>query len=931
MFDRKGDMPMTTENTIARSFVMVATLFMATCASEADPVTGELPEAARETSAALPIYLNPRYTADERAADLVSRMTLAEKASQMISSQAPAIPALGVRAYGWWNEAAHGVAREQTNNAGNPPTNINTTSYPVDLSVGSTWNPELLYREARMISDEAREVFRDNALDLNFYSPTINLGRDPRWGRNDEVFSEDPFLTAALAAQFVNGMEGKDPAGHLLREAHGYVKVNTTLKHFAANNSEFNRRTGSSDMDDRTLREYYTAQFRRTIGLSDPASIMSAYNRINGTPAPANGYLNDVLARETFGFGGFFTSDCDAIFEIQAGHHWQPPGFAHPLDQVERHAFAASAGEDLDCNQGFHDAFSYANTVAEAIARNITTGSDTFNENDVDTSVVRLFAARIRQGEFDDEHDVPWITQARARVPAGSWTNSDANNAITETPERLAMARQVGAEAIVLLKNAETTRKDGRVGKLLPLRVPAVGPFRVAVIGAYANPASMYLGGYASIQGAAGIAKEVNGYQGIVAAVHARNPGAVVDFFPGVTPDTLAAVDPASVAAAAGYDVAIVYVGTDVRHSREDVDRTTLALPGAQAELISQVAARNPSTIVYMETVGQIDVGSFEPAVAALLWSSYNGQRKGEALADVVLGAHDPGGRLPFSWYASVADLPAVGDYSIRPTAGSLGRTYMYFQGAVAYPFGHGLSYTSFRVAQLRVDGRRFDASGTIHASAVVTNTGALDGETVVELYVTTPGSPAALERPAKRLRGFRKLALGPRETRRVEFEVKIDDLAFFDQALGRFVVDPGKYVIQLATSSADRDVQQQAAIIVTGALREVPAVVTAKPAAAGDRELGILRRVFFPRGAIVEPQLTVAMNDDSLFGYVARDASRPLPAGMRVRYESNRPSVVAVDRRGVIRTVAAGVATVTATVQYQGGTRSVDFVVYVR
>ena len=589
-------------------------------------------------------------------------------------------------------------------------------------------------------------------------------------------------------------MEGKDPAGHLLREAHGYVKVNTTLKHFAANNSEFNRRTGSSDMDDRTLREYYTAQFRRTIGLSDPASIMSAYNRINGTPAPANGYLNDVLARETFGFGGFFTSDCDAIFEIQAGHHWQPPGFAHPLDQVERHAFAASAGEDLDCNQGFHDAFSYANTVAEAIARNITTGSDTFNENDVDTSVVRLFAARIRQGEFDDEHDVPWITQARARVPAGSWTNSDANNAITETPERLAMARQVGAEAIVLLKNAETTRKDGRVGKLLPLRVPAVGPFRVAVIGAYANPASMYLGGYASIQGAAGIAKEVNGYQGIVAAVHARNPGAVVDFFPGVTPDTLAAVDPASVAAAAGYDVAIVYVGTDVRHSREDVDRTTLALPGAQAELISQVAARNPSTIVYMETVGQIDVGSFEPAVAALLWSSYNGQRKGEALADVVLGAHDPGGRLPFSWYASVADLPAVGDYSIRPTAGSLGRTYMYFQGAVAYPFGHGLSYTSFRVAQLRVDGRRFDASGTIHASAEVTNTGALDGETVVELYVTTPGSPAALERPAKRLRGFRKLALGPRETRRVEFEVKIDDLAFFDQALGRFVVDPGKY-----------------------------------------------------------------------------------------------------------------------------------------
>jgi beta-glucosidase len=911
---------------------MAATLGMAACASETDRVTGgELAEAARDPGATQPIYLNPRYAPEERAADLVSRMTLAEKASQMISSQAVAIPALGIRAYGWWNEAAHGVAREQTNDGGNPPTNINTTSYPVDLSMGSTWNPELMYREARMISDEAREVFRDNALDLNFYSPTINLGRDPRWGRNDEVFSEDPFLTAAIAAQFVNGMEGKDPAGHLLPEAHGYVKVNTTLKHFAANNSEFNRRTGSSDMDDRTLREYYTAQFRRTIGQGDPASIMSAYNRVNGIPAPAHVYLNDVLARETFGFHGFFTSDCDAIFEIQAGHHWQPQGFPHPLDSIERHAFAASAGEDLNCNQGFHDAFSYANTISEAIARNITTQTDVFNENDVDTSVVRLFAARIRQGEFDDENRVPWITQARARVPAGSWVNSDANHAITETPERLAMARQAGAEAIVLLKNAEIRRKDGSVGKLLPLRVPATGPFRVAVLGAYANPADMYLGGYASIQDTAGIAKQVNGYLGIAAAVRAKNPGAIVDFFPGVTPDTRAAVDPASVAAAASYDVVIVYVGTDVRDSHEDVDRVTLALPGAQPDLISQVAARNPNTIVYMETVGQMDVSSFEPAVPALLWSSYNGQRKGESLADVLLGAHDPGGRLPFSWYANVADLPAVGDYSIRPTAGTLGRTYMYFQGQLGYPFGHGLSYTTFRFSQLRVDGQRFDASATIHASLEVTNTGAVDGEAVVQLYVTTPAASPALERPAKRLRGFRKIALEPRETRRVEFDVKIEDLAFFDQGLGRFVVDPGRYGIQLATSSSDRDVQQQAMVTVTGALRQVPAVVTAKPQAAGDRELGILRRVIFPRGSIVEPQLTVAMNDDSLFGYVASDASRPLPPGMRVRYETNRPHVVAIDRHGVIRAVGAGVAMVTATVEYQGVARSADFVVYVR
>jgi len=912
-------------------FVIVATLCMAACAQEPEPIAVAGPaEISSDVAASPPIYRDPRFSPEERAADLVSRMTLAEKASQMVSSQAAALPALGVRAYGWWNEAAHGVAREQTNTGGNPPIDINTTSYPVDLSLGSTWNPDLMYREARMISDEAREVVRDNALDLNFYSPTINLGRDPRWGRNDEVFSEDPFLTAAIAAQFVNGMEGKDRDGRLLPEARGYVKVNTTLKHFAANNSESNRRTGSSDMDDRTLREYYTAQFRGVIERSDPASIMSAYNRINGVPAPAHVYLNDVLARETFGFRGFFTSDCDAIFEIQAGHHWQPPGFPHPVDQVERHAFAASAGEDLDCNQGFHDSFSYANTVAEAIARNIPTQTDVFNENDVDTSVVRLFAARIRQGELDDPNRVPWIVQARARVPQGSWINSDANNAITETPERLAMARQSGARAIVVLKNADSPRKDGRTAKLLPLRVPFSGPFRVAVIGTYANPATMYLGGYASIQGPAGIANEVNGYQGIKTAVVARNPRAIVDFWPGVTPDTLAAVDPASVAAAASYDAVIVYVGTDVRHSNEDTDRSTLALPGAQADLITQVAARNPNTIVYMETVGQIDVSSFEPAVSALLWSSYNGQRKGEALADVLLGVHNPSGHLPFTWYANVADLPGTEDYTIRPTAESAGRTYMYFGGPVTYPFGHGLSYSTFQYAHLRVDPQRVDANGTLHVTADVTNTGPAAGEEVVQLYVSTPGAPAALERPLKRLRGFQNLAIRPGETRHVRIDVKIEDLAFFDQTKGRFVVDPGTYEIQLGRSSADRDMRR-ASVTVTGALRPVPAAVTAKPQADGDTEQGILRRVFFARDTILHPQLTVAMNDDSLFGYVARDASRPLPAGMRTRYRSNRPGVVMVDRHGVLATVGPGVATVTASVEYGGVTKSVDFIVYVR
>jgi beta-glucosidase len=904
------------------------------------PLGGTPAATAAQAPPGTPIYLNPVFSAEERAADLVSRLTLAEKASQMNSSQSAAIPRLGIAAYGWWNEAAHGVAREGTLNNANPPILINTTSYPVDLSLGSTWNPDLMYREASLISDEAREVVRNNTLDLNFYSPTVNLARDPRWGRNDEAFSEDPLLTTAMAAQFVNGMEGKDRDGRPLPAGKGYRKVSTTIKHFAANNSEFNRRTGTSDMDDRTLREYYTAQFRGLVEQSDPASIMTSYNRVNGVPTSASVYLMDTLARETFGFSGFFTSDCDSIREIEDGHHWQPPGYPRPLNHIERHAFASAAGEDLDCQQGYHDEFNYGNTLPTAAGQGIVTPTGVFTENDMDVSLVRLFTARIKLGEFDDATRVPWVARARAQVPAGTWTNSDANNAVTETPERLAMARKAGAESIVLLKNSAVahptppnprTRRDGTTGKLLPLKVPESGPYKVAVIGHYANPPEMFLGGYSSIQQSAGIAKEVNGYQGLKTAVQAINPAATVDFLPGVTGATLGTVDQASVDAAANYDAVIVYAGTDERHSREDIDRATLALPGAQSALISQVAAKNPNTVVYMETVGQVDVAGFEPNVAALLWSSYNGQRKGESLADVLLGAHNPSGHLPFSWYRDLSQLPPIGDYAIRPAGSNLGRTYMYFKGQVSYPFGHGLSYGTYRLSRLHVDRETVDANDTLRVSANVTNTGRTAGDEVVQLYVTTPDAPAALERPLKRLRGFQKVSLAPHQTKRVNFTVKVPDLAFYDQSRSRYVVDAGTYGIQLGTSSADADIQERATVTVRGALRPTPSVVTAKPAAAGDAIQGIPNRVFFPPDVTVDPQLTVAMSDDSLFGYITKGAGRPLPPGLTVRYRSNRPGVVSAGPGGALRTTGPGVATVTATVTYRGVTRSADFVVYVR
>jgi beta-glucosidase len=878
---------------------------------------------------AVPIYLNTAYSPEERAADLVSRMTLAEKASEMISSQSAAIPRLGVAAYGWWSEALHGVAREGTLNNANPPVLTNTTSYPMPLSLGSTWDRGLMYQEATQISDEAREVAPNNTLDLNYYSPTINLSRDPRWGRNDETYSEDPYLTAAIASQFVDGMEGKDQNGNLLPQAGGYLKTSTTIKHFAANNSEFNRLTGSSDMDERTLREYYTAQFKGVIQQAHPGSIMSAYNEVNGVPSPADVHLIDTLARETYGFNGFFTSDCDAIYIMQAGHNWQPPGYPTPVDPVSRGAFANSAGEDLECQQGYHDAYNYGNTTTAAIAAGIHTQTDTYNENDVDTSLVRLFTARIRLGEFDNENRIPWVRQAREQLAPGTWVNSDANNAVTETAARLALARRAGDQSIVLLKNNVTTKKDGTKGTLLPLRVPHSGPFKVAVIGYYANPPQMYLGGYSSNQGPHGVAKEVNGYQGLKKAIQAIDPQATVDFLPGVTGTGLGTVDQASVDATANYDAVIAYAGTDANTANEGGDRGTLNLPGAQADMISQVAAKNPNTIVYLETIGAVNVTSFEPHVATMLWSSYNGQRKGESLADVVLGAVNPSGHLPFTWYRDDSQLPGIGDYSIRPSPTSPGRTYMYFTGRPSYPFGYGLSYDNFQFSHMHVDKTRLGANDTLHVSAYVTNTGDVPGAEVAQLYVTTPRAPAALQRPAKRLEGFAKVSLQPHQTAPVTFTVKVPDLAFYDQNLNRFTVNNGTYGIELGTSSAD--IRQHELVTVTGALKPAPSVVTAKPVAAGDAAQGIQSRVFFPASATVDPQLTVGMNDESLYGYITKGASTPLPPDTSVSYRSNRPSVVAVSPSGAIRTVRSGVATITATVTYNGVSSSTSFVVDVR
>jgi beta-glucosidase len=331
-----------------------------------------------------------------------------------------------------------------------------------------------------------------------------------------------------------------------------------------------------------------------------------------------------------------------------------------------------------------------------------------------------------------------------------------------------------------------------------------------------------------------------------------------------------------------------------------------------------------------METDGMEDVTSFASKVPAMLWSSYNGMRKGQALADVLLGKYDPSGRLPFTWYRNASELPPITDYAIRPGGGEPGRTYMYFRGPVSYPFGYGLSYTTFRFWHMRVNGRRHDANGTLHISADVTNTGSRAGHEVVQLYADTPFAPARLQRPAKRLEDFQMVFLRPGQTRRVSFALPVSNLAFYNQSAKRWQVDDGVYGLQLSTSSANSGVRLQRLIHVTGSLRPVVSVVTAKPTMPGDAARDIHDRLIFPAGVRVQPNLTVAMSNDKLYGYITKGASVRLPAGMRVRYRSDHPRVVAVRRNGALHTTSRhGVATVTVTVSYRGTSATGQFVIY--
>lgn len=893
------------------------------------------------TATEVPIYMDDSYSYAERAADLVARMSVAQKGSQVSSQNAPAITAAalgggalevpataGISGYTWWQEALHGYLNGQ-----------NSNSYPQNTSVGNTWNPDLYYDVATAISDEIRErapkgsqVSTDgmaNATNLNFYSPTVNMHRDPRWGRNEESYTEDVYLMSKMGTAFVQGMQGMDQDGNLL-DAKGRRKLNPTIKHYVANNSERNRLDGGAQSSMRALREYYAAPYRNIIQDADVSSVMTAYSTFNGDPCTWSSYLIETLLRQTYGFSGHMTGDCDSVATI-ARHNFPNPYTGKTLTLVEQYAQALAHGMDLQCNGGHGSGISYGNQMANMLSQNVETDKGIFTENQLDVSLHRLMTARMQTGEWDTDNTFTTEAADRVATQTGSigW----------QTPERLQLIDDVNAEAIVMLKNEVP---EGSTEKVLPLAIPESEEYKVVIVGAWQT--NQYTGLYSGGQN--NNTNRITIQQRIVSNIQEKNPNATITTLTSygnstaASSYTITAEDEALIADA---DAVIVVTGTPENYSREDGDRTSIIFNNGQANLISNVGKINPRTIAVMETCGPMQVKEFENDVAAILWSSFLGNRK-VGFGDVITGKVNPSGKITDTWYKNVndngeSDIPSIYDYDLFPSKDKAGRTYMYFEGTPSYYFGYGLSYSTFKYSNLNIMNNgaitdAFDANDTITVSFDVYNNSDIKGKEITQLYIAQPEAPAELMRPIKQLKGFDKIELEAGEGKTVTLDVKISDLAFYNEAEDRFIVDEGKYQIQVGTNS--KDISLTGDINVTGAMDIVPAVLTIKPSQEGDDAIGVEERLIFDKGKKVDAKLTVAMNDESLYGYIIKQQSsffkpevRELPAGMEVTYESNRSEVAAVTEDGIV-TTGPGVATITVTATYNGESVSNDFVVYV-
>jgi beta-glucosidase-like glycosyl hydrolase len=885
----------------------VVTKFLALLLA-ASPLTAPAPVASAPATPK-PAYLDTHYSFEARAADLVSRMTLPEKVLQLHTNNAPAIPRLGVQQYTYWNEGQHGINTLGANtDHGDVSGGVHATSFPTNFAATMSWDPALIRQETTAISDEIRGEL-DKSLwgvgqnnigpdrnaygSLTYWAPTVNLDRDPRWGRTDEAFGEDPYLVGQMAGAFVDGYQGQGSP---------YLKVAATAKHFALNNVEDTRNRTSSETTDANLRDYYLKQFQSLIEDSHVAGLMTSYNAINGTPSPADTYTADAIARRSYGLDGYITSDCGAVSDIwnPGSHNWAPPGWTTSNSggrtvwtqtatgrQVPGaaggQAYALRAGTDVNC------------TGDDATLSNITAAiqAGVLSEGVVDQALVHLFTVRMRTGEFDPAAKVPYTKITKAQI---------------QSPAHQALARTVADNSIVLLKND---------GALLP--ADPAKTHSVVVVGDLAG--TVTLGGYSGDP-----SHRVSAVQGITQAL---GPDAKVTFDAcgtSTVATTAASCSGPTQDAIKTADLVVVFIGTDDRTAGEANDRDNLAIGGNYRSLIDQVhALGNPRTALAMQTDGPVAISDVQGDFPAMVFSSYNGQEQGSALADVLFGKQNPSGRLDFTWYKDDSQLPAIDNYGLSPAeTGGLGRTYQYFTGTPTYPFGYGLSYTSFRYSSA-VSSARAGADGTVDVCVTVTNTGSRPGATVAQVYATSP-AVAGRQLPIKRLAGFAKTrVLRPGQTQRLTVPVKVSDLSFWDSAHNRDVVYNGDYQFQIGSDSAH--IAARSSVRVTGTVTPRVTDVTVQPGQV----------VYAPGDRLDLTGVNPWIGDDTAQASSHQAADHVVEAALsdhsfldlrhaHVTYRSSDTRVAAVSAGGIVTARSNGTATIGVTVN--GVTGSAPIVV---
>lgn len=672
-------------------------------------------------------YLDPSLPVATRVRDLIGRMTLEEKVAQMLNG-APAVERLGIPKYDWWNECLHGVGRAGI-----------ATVFPQAIGMAATWNTPLMHRIAVAISDEARAKHHDALrrhnhniyFGLTYWTPNINIFRDPRWGRGQETYGEDPYLTARLGVAFVRGLQGDDPR---------YLKLVATPKHYAVHSGPENKRHSfEAIVSQRDLVETYLPAFEATVKEGKAVSVMGAYNRTNGEACCASPTLLQQILRDAWGFDGYVVSDCGAVEDIYEHHH---------LFRIKESAIAAAvkAGCDLCCGGAY-----------SALTGAVEQGY--LEVQDLDTALERLFTARFRLGMFDPPEMVPYAT-----VPM-SVVNCDDHQALT---------LQTARESLVLLKN------DG----LLPLA--RVGQ-TVGVIGPNANDPEALLGNYNGTP-----AKSVTPLAGIISAAF---PHCNVMYAKGceiMSPEGQITWECRELCNQ--VDVIVAVVGLNPMMENEEGvdgsgDRVTLDLPAGQQSLLEMVHTSGKPYVVVLLNGSALAVNWAAEHAPAILEAWYPGEAGGTAIAEAIFGDYTPGGRLPVTVYTSVEHLPDFEDYAME------GRTYRYFRGRPLYPFGYGLSYTTFAYCNLTVSASTVRAGVPLTVSAEVTNTGARAGDEVAQVYITDVDAsvPVAI----RSLAGFQRLHLAPGETQRVTFTLQPEQFMVTADDGTRFL-EPGTHRVSV-------------------------------------------------------------------------------------------------------------------------------------